>query len=325
MRTKSIIYSSIIFLALATSMSSCQYKDFDEYDGMVPVKVIVDYSHSDCKVTPAMSRVVFYPTMGQGNPFMYDIRDSAIVNLPTGQLQAFAFNNTSEINRTRGMADMSASPVIYTDKADYRGIYPKDSLDNTIYFDYPDVTYTAWQTVSVSGNEQVTSADDNRIVLRMHRVTRQVNIEVRGIRNASFVNSLRMSLSGIQREYSPVSSYPHTYVSLVADGTVYTKDPDRDNRSVFDDKTVIDTLRSTMNIFGIGSQRHILNIFLIGSSWHKTLSFDVTDQVEQQAEGMAPVLIIVNTDHDVKDDVPANSQFDIHGSDWEDKDIPIYM
>lgn len=321
---KRLIYSCILVLSTSLSLMSCQYKDFDGYDGTVPVKVVVDYGRSNCVTKPSISRVVFYPLDSQSNTFTYDIRDSSTVSLPTGMLRVFAFNNTSEINRTRGMSDIQASPVIYTDKADYRGIYRTDSLDNTEYYDYPDVTYASWQTASISGNAQTTRDNDNRIVLPMQRVTKDVTIEVRGIRNASFVNGVRMSLSGIQKEYSPIEGYNHSYVSVVADGRVLTNDPDKGNRSAFDNKTVIDTLQASMNVFGIGPQRHILNVFLEGSNWHKTLSFDVTDQLQQQSEGMS-VVLAVSIDYDVKSDVPKDNRFDIHVSDWDDKDILIQM
>lgn len=325
MRMKSSIYSSIICVALATTMASCQYKDFDEYDGTVPVKVVVDYSNSGCQQVPAISRVLFYPLENQSNPFIYDIKDSAIVNLPTGLMQSLAYNNNSEINRTRGFRDATASPVIYTDRADYRGIFKKDSLDNTIYYDYPDVTYAAWQTEEVKGNEKVSSADDNRIFLAMKQVTRPVTIEVRGIRNASFLRSVRMSLSGIQKEYSPVEGYVHSNVSIVADGTIDTKDPDKGNRSVFDDKTVIDTLRSSMNIYGVGQEGHTLTAFLDGCNWHKVLSFDVTKQLQAQREGMAPIHVIVETTYNVKDDVPVEGGFNINFKDWDDTEVPVDM
>ena len=94
---------------------------------------------------------------------------------------------------------------------------------------------------------------------------------------------------------------------------------------MFDNKTVIDTLRSSLNIYGIGQQQHILNVFLEGSNWHKILSFDVSDQLQKQSQGMSPIIVIVNTDFDVKDVVPKDSRFDIHVSDWEDKEIPIVM
>lgn len=322
---KNILYSGFLGLAMTIGITSCQYKDFDEYDGTVPAKVVVDYSHSDCGSKPLINRVIFYPMQDQAKSFQNDIKDSSIVQLPTGLIQVFAFNNTSEINRTRGMADIAASPVIYTEKADYRGIYQKDDFDKTEYYDYPDTTYISWKSVTISGNAQVSSPDDNRIVLQMERVTRPVLIEVCGLRNASFVHGVRMSLSGIQKEYSPVRGYNHTYVNLVADGIVETDDPDKGNRSVFDNKTVIDTLRSSLNIYGIGQQQHILNVFLEGSNWHKILSFDVSDQLQKQSQGMSPIIVIVNTDFDVKDVVPKDSRFDIHVSDWEDKEIPIVM
>lgn len=319
------IYSSIICLALASGIASCQYKDFNEYDGTIPVKVVVDYTNSGCASAPAISRVLFYPLEGQGSPFIFDIKDSAVVNLPTGMMQSFAYNNNSDINRTRGFQDVTASPVIYTDKADYRGIFQKDDLDKTLYYDYPDTTYTSWKTVGILGNEKISSADDNRIVLPMTRVTREVTIEVRGIRNASFLHGVRMSLSGINREYSPVEGFSHSNVSIVADGTIHTADPDKDNRSVFDGKTVIDTLRSTMNIYGVGQQGHILTAFLDGGNWHKVLSFDVTAQVQSQEQGLSPIHIIVETDYDTKDDVPVSGGFDVNFSDWDDKEVPVDM
>ena len=322
---KSSIYSSIICVALATTMASCQYKDFDEYDGTVPVKVVVDYSHSGCKEVPAMSRVLFFQLGGQGSPYIYDIKDSAIINLPDGYMQAFAYNNNSLVNRFSYSGGTMFTPVMLTDKADSRGIFPVDEADNTIYFDYPDKTCTAWKLVAITGNEKTSDEGSNRIVLTMKDVTRPVTIEVRGIRNASFLQSVRMSLSGLHREYSPVEIYSHSDVSIVSDGKIITTDPDRGNRSVFDDKTVIDTLRSTMDVYGVGNGQSTLTVFLDGGNWHKVLTFDVTDQLQSQAAGTAPITIIVETTYNVKDDVPVEGGFDVGFNDWDDVQLPINM
>lgn len=319
------IYTYIICAAVAASMVSCQYKDFDEYDGTVPVKVVLDYKNSGCVTPPVVSRVYFYPVHNEAHPYYYDVKDSSVVNLPTGQMQAFAYNNNSEINRTRGFQDEKAHPVIFTEKADYRGIYRKDSLDHSEYYDYPDVTYTAWRSMEVFGNEVVTRPDDNRVELAMKVITRPVTIEVRGIKNASFLSSVRMSLSGMQQDYSPVEGFTHSYVNIVADGKIDTKDPDRGNRSVFDDKEVIDTLRSSLQVFGIGNQQHELNVFLNGGNWHKVLSFDVTEQLNKQLNTTNTIHVVVETDHNIKNDVPVQGGFDIKISDWDDITVPIDM
>lgn len=320
------IYTHIICVAaVAASMMSCEYKDFDEYDGTVPVKVMLDYKNSGCSTPPAVSRVYFYPVQNSQNPYFFDIKDSMVVNLPIGLMQVFAYNNNSEINRTRGFQEENAHPVIFTDKADYRGIYKKDSLDLTAYFDYPDITYSAWQDMKVVGNGAVTKPDDNRLILSMKTITRPVVIEVRGIKNASFLRGVRMSLSGIQQDYSPVEGFTHSYVDIVADGKICTTDPDKGNRSVFDDTNIVDTLQASLNVFGVGKQKHELRVFLDGGNWHKVLSFDVTEQLNALITDEGPVHVIVETDHNVKDDIPVQGGFDVHVSDWEDVAIPVDM
>lgn len=306
-------------------MVSCQYKDFDEYDGTFPVKVVLDYKNSGCVTQPDVSRVYFYPTNNEEHPYYYDVKDSSVVNLPTGQMQAFAYNNNSEINRTRGFQDEKAHPVIFTDRADNRGIYRKDSLDHSIYYDYPDITYSAWLPVEIFGNETISKPDDNRIVLTMKTITRPVTIEVCGIKNAGFLRNVRMALSGMLQDYSPIDEFSHSYVNIVADGMIDAKDPDRGNRSVFDDKNVIDTLRSSFQVFGVGEQKHELDIFLDGGSWHKVLSFDVTEQLNKQINGNEPIHVIVKTDHNIKDDIPIQGGFDINVFNWDDMKVPIDM
>lgn len=322
---KKTIFSIVVGTAIAFDMASCQYKDFDEYDSTVPVKVVVDYGDCPTFDIPLVTRVLFYPLPDMDNPYICDIKDSAVVNLPTGLIQAFAYNNNSEINRTRGVLDAKVTPVIYTGKADSRGIYRKDSLDNTVYYDYPDVTYSTWATMKVTGNDKISKPDDNRVVLHMQKVTRPIAIEIQGIKNASFINSIRMSLSGIQQDYSPMEGFENSYVTIVADGEIDTKDQDKGKRSVFDGKTVIDTLYSSFNIFGTRPQKHILNVFLDGGNWHKVLSYDVTAQINSQTEKNDIIRVKVDTDHDIKEDVAVQGGFDIRFSDWDDNEVPIDM
>lgn len=301
---KNIITSVMAATLLLTA--SCQYKDFDDYAGMMQVKVIADYSDAQADSIPAVTRSIFYPVSGN-NPYTYDLKDSAVVDLPDGTYSVFAYNNDSEINRTRAYSFQDGAPVIYTDKADYRGIFPVDSLDHTVYYDYPDVTYAYYGISTVNGVPDLTTPDDNRIVLKMKKVTREVKVTVIGMKNTKYISGLRMSVSGMQKDYSPVSGYNNTFVSVVADGSV-----DKDS-----------TLTSDFYVFGSDKTGHVLTVHIDGGNFHKVLQFDVTDQVNAQLPGSAPIVIRVTTDYDVKDDVPVKNGFDVDVDDWQDEPIPI--
>lgn len=321
----SALFMFVMLVIMSTIITACQYKEFDEYDGTVPVKTIADYKGSGCKVFPVISRVCFYPIQSPQSPYFFDIKDSMIVNLPTGQIQAFAYNNNSEINRTRVLQGDKTLPIIFTGKADCRGIYKKDSVDHTVYYDYPDITYSAWRAIEIVGNGTITKPDDNRFVLSMKTITRPAVIEVCGIKNASFLSGVRMSLSGIQQDYSPIDGFTPSYVDIVADGKICTTDPDKGNRSVFDDKNIVDTLQAYLNVFGVGKQKHELRVFLDGGNWHKVLTFDVTKQLNDQSEGKNAIHIVVETDHNIKDDIPVQGGVNISISGWEEVTSPIDM
>lgn len=300
---KRLFFISVI---LSTVLASCQYKDFDDYAGTVGVTIVADYSRSGCAVTPAVTRAIFYPTGGSSQPFVYDVYDSLSVDLPTVGFNVFAYNNDSEINRTRGYAYREGNPVIFTDTADRRGIFKTSDLDHTIYYDYPDVTYAYYGSATISGMPGTASSAANKVVLSMKKVTRDITLIVRGMRHTSYIKSLRVSVDGIQRDYCPSSSYLHTYVPIVADGSV-----------------TADSLVSRFHLFGVGYVGHTLTLHIDGGNFHKVLQFDVTDQVNDQRFGMRPITVVVTTDYDIKDDVPVNSAFDVGVDDWVEEDIPV--
>lgn len=301
---KIILGMSVLFLS-----ASCQFKDFDEYAGSLEVPVIADYSHAGCSVMPDATRVIFYPQTGIGQPFIYDIRDSIFASLPNGSYTVFAYNNDSEINRTRSYAYREGSPILYTDKADGRGLFKKDSLDYTVYYDYPDSTYAYYGAATVSGVPETIDSVSNRIVLRMSKVTRLVDIRVKGIKNTDYIKSVRMSLDGLHLEYSPKKVYPNTDVCIAADGRLEQNTD----------------LTSKFAIFGASKSGHILGIHLFTGYHHKVLWCDVTNIVNNQLEGANPIKIEVRVNYDVKDDVPESKPFDVGVDDWEDITIPIDM
>lgn len=303
------IRTIILELSAVLLMISCQYKDFDDYAGTLKVPVVADYSNAECSTIPAVTRAIFYPFYGSEQPFVYDLRDSVYVNLPTGTFTVFAYNNDSQINRTRSYEYKEGSPVLFTGLADMRGLFQKDSLDHTGYYDYPDSTYCYYGTATISGMPETTDSTSNRIVLRMKKITRLVDIKVHGIKNTEYIKSVRFSLDGLNLEYSPKGLYPNTKVSIAADGGISSNGE----------------LASKFTIFGASEAGHILGIHMFTGYYHKVLWCDVTDIVNSQLSGSKPIIIDINVDYDVKDDIPESRPFDVGVEDWKQENISIDM
>lgn len=308
---------TLMFMTLLLSvmmLTSCHYKYFDDYEGFLKVKVVLDYSHMDTTdAKPKVMKVVFYPTDKSFQPVSYNIKDSAYVDVPVASYRVFTYNDDSEINRAGGVDDTSSVPLIYTGRANYRGLFPKDSLDNTLYYDFPDRLFTDCKLASVSGDIYTTQPDDNRIVLYPEERTRRVEVVADGLKNLKYVNGVRISLDGIQHEYVPnLWSYTNTYVPLVSDAS---KDDDR-NR-----------IESYLYSFGFNEGKHYLQIFLQGNGFNRILRFDVTEQVIRQLNNSDTMKIYVNAVYDAYDDVPVNvsSGFNIGVDDWYNNDVPLNM
>lgn len=81
--TFTVMLSAVI---ISGTLSSCQYKDFDDYDGTVSTMVVMDWSGlGRSSVKPEVMKVVFYPINGSMHPFPVNVKDSAMVYLPLGQ------------------------------------------------------------------------------------------------------------------------------------------------------------------------------------------------------------------------------------------------
>lgn len=293
-----------IILLFMTVLFSCQYKDFDEYAGTVPVTVVADNSKSGSDGIPAVTRCMFYSTDNTIEPFVCDLKDTATIELPSGTYTVFAYNNDSEINRTRAYKWTDGTPAIYTDKADYRGLFKTDSVDHTIYYDYPDKTYSWYGTATVSG---LPGTFPGKVTLKMKRVTREVRVEITGIKHPEYIHGVRVSLDGVQREYTPGGTFAHVYVPVVADAEVQGTD----------------TVSSVFHVYGVGNMGHSLTVHLDGGTFHKVLQFDVTTRVNDQRFGMNPITVRVHTGYDVKDDVPVSGSFTVGVGDWEDEPADV--
>lgn len=323
MKTKIYRYSLLAAaLAMTFWLSSCHYKDFDDYEGLLKVKVVIDYSVIDTVSSkPKMMKVVFYPTDKTFAPVSYNIKDSAYVDLPVASYRVFTYNDDSGINRISGIDDITAAPTIYTDPANPRDILRRDSLDDTTYYDWPDRTFTDYRLASVNGDIYTTTPDDNRIVLYPTEVTRRIEVTVDGVRNTKYISSVRLSLDGIQLSYSPLVLLEDTrantiqrqkYESLVADAGI-----DAESGKIC----------SAFYAYGFSAGKHYLQLFIKGQGFNKLLRFDVTDQVLSQLETDGTMKIHVNTDYDAYDDYPVDVSggIGVGVDDWPSEDIPINL
>lgn len=291
------------------TLVSCHYKEFDDYDGSMKVKVVMDYSGIDSVASrPSGMKVVFYSDGMSFSQVCY-VRDSAIVDIPAGNYNVVTYNEDSEINRYGLMEEYGNAPVIYTDEAGKYGLFHRDSLDTAVYYDFPDRLFSDTKQFSLNGTPCLSDYEEKRIVLSPRERTRRVEVAVDGIKNQKYITSLRMSLDGIQRRYvPPFWQVPESYVPIAFE-------------SVMDGGG--GRITGSLNVFGFDSGKHYLQLFVEGSGYRRLLRFDVTEQVLRQLPAKGTVRIYVNTDYDAFDDYPV----DINGGikpgveDWTDEEI----
>lgn len=309
-----LMFMTLPFLAMI--LTSCGYKDFNEYEGLLKTKVIIDYSRMDTVSNkPEQMKVVFYST-DMDYTYVCFIKDSAVVEIPVGNYKVFTFNDNSELNRfSVSFGDHSLNEIlmIYTDEADSRGILHKDSLDKTVYYDYPDRTFADSKPFTVKGDIYTTKIDDNRLVLYPEEKTRRVEVIADGIKNQKYIKGVRMTIDSVQREYIPeLWQYPNQYVPLVFDASMLAEQ---------------ERLEGSMNIFGITNGHHYLQIFIQGNGFNRILRFDVTEQVKNQFNSKETMKIYVNANYDAFDDYPidVSGGINIGVEDWYNEDIPANL
>lgn len=299
-------------LSIVMVFTSCHYKYFDDYDGLMRVKVVVDYSRMDTvKVRPAIMKAVFYSVDGLYSPFYVSVKDSTYENLPVGRYKVFAFNDDSHVNIFTDIDSVNNVPSITTGLAKTSGLLLKDSLDNTKYYDWPDRTF------AYSADCEITYKDgEQRITLYPSEVTRRVEITVDGLKNLGYVKNLRLSLDGVQHNYIPALwTQLNDYVSMAV------------NTDFEDNYTSIE---GSLYVFGLSSKNHYLSLHVKGDGFNRLLRFDVTKQVVDQLPNTGTIYIHVNADYDAYDDFPepvnpGGSGTSIGVDDWNNEDIDLEL
>ncbi len=297
--TFTVMLSAVI---ISGTLSSCQYKDFDDYDGTVSTMVVMDWSGlGRSSVKPEVMKVVFYPINGSMHPFPVNVKDSAMVYLPLGQYRIFAYNDDSSILRISGTDSSFGTPVVYTDKADNRGLPGNIGT----FYDYPNVTYATYTGAAVM------NFTDNRIILKPEVVTRDVEVIVDSVLNQKDISSVRMSLDGVSNTYTPLTA-PKNFVTMVSDAGLSPSE----NR-----------ITSSFHVYGLDRSVHTLQLFITGNGFKRILSFDVTGLVNDQIGSGGKVIIHVTAGYDAEKDVPvdATSGIGVGVDDWPSEDIPLNL
>ena len=264
--------------------------------------VVMDWSGlGRSSVKPEVMKVVFYPINGSMHPFPVNVKDSAMVYLPLGQYRIFAYNDDSSILRISGTDSSFGTPVVYTDKADNRGLPGNIGT----FYDYPNVTYATYTGAAVM------NFTDNRIILKPEVVTRDVEVIVDSVLNQKDISSVRMSLDGVSNTYTPLTA-PKNFVTMVSDAGLSPSE----NR-----------ITSSFHVYGLDRSVHTLQLFITGNGFKRILSFDVTGLVNDQIGSGGKVIIHVTAGYDAEKDVPvdATSGIGVGVDDWPSEDIPLNL
>ena len=275
--TFTVMLSAVI---ISGTLSSCQYKDFDDY---LP-NILGAMTDNDLLMITADHGC-----------------DPTYSDLPLGQYRIFAYNDDSSILRISGTDSSFGTPVVYTDKADNRGLPGNIGT----FYDYPNVTYATYTGAAVM------NFTDNRIILKPEVVTRDVEVIVDSVLNQKDISSVRMSLDGVSNTYTPLTA-PKNFVTMVSDAGLSPSE----NR-----------ITSSFHVYGLDRSVHTLQLFITGNGFKRILSFDVTGLVNDQIGSGGKVIIHVTAGYDAEKDVPvdATSGIGVGVDDWPSEDIPLNL
>lgn len=306
-----ILTISACVLMMVVTLTSCHYKDFDEYPGNVPVKFVFSYDSLEFK--PGMMRMLICPKEGQfTEPLVNDFRDSTTVSIPLGSYRVVSYSNDSEILRSSRANDQDGNLLITTGLADRTKFHVPDSLASWEFYDYPDrVAAYIDDSVSIVWNDERTLLSDNTFLLIPHEITKSVTIEIDGMRGMQWLTGVTFSLDGCNTDYYPAADSPgkETGSIVCSDASVNFKD------------SVITT---QFHIFGLPkTQGNTLHLFLSGNGFSHTLWFDIDGKV-QYLNNHGDMLIRLTTDFDVRSVAPHNN-FDVGIDEWRTDSVDIKM
>lgn len=305
-RMKRLIYSCILVLSTSLSLMSCQYKEFEDYDGTVPVKVVVDYSLLD--FTPEVTRVMFYPKEGQfTNPYKVDVKDSMYVNLPSGLYDIVAYNNDSEINRLDDDTEKD-SVRVYVPESRFQVSKNQDS----VLYDYPDrFAVSHLKNVGLYTDGSCHICDGRSVRIYPEETTKQINLVIRGVKNLQYGKSFHVILD---------STYVSSYLTGVSKGAI--------GRLSCEAITDSSSIRYSFNIFSLvpSVSKYCIRLAVSNGSSNKLYRFDVTNQITSHLDKKT-IDVAIDTDITIEPDIQKNGAgFDIGVDDWtEENEVEINM
>lgn len=298
--------SRLCLLTLMTAiLSSCHYKDFDEYDRRenVPVRFVMGWTGMEQQ--PGM-RLVIYPEEGQFlKPMIRDFNDSINIRLPEGRYSVVAFNSYSDILRISGIDDDQRMIRISTGMADLTKTRSLDSLKAQPLYDYPDTLTTSRDSAVVIDWEKFQSFEGvQRVVLKPFVATKMVSVIVEGIKHLEYVHSAVFCLADCYTAYFPVQNILDNIL-----GTVVSANSKYDCQN--------NKLYNNFNVFGFKAEYpHTLYIILTGEGFCKILPFDL-DSSNINVDEQGNITIRLTSDFDVKSVVPKGNTFDIDIGEWK--------
>lgn len=298
---------TMVVAAMTAILTSCHYKEFDEFAPKYKTRIIADYSLLGYDHQYTNMRTVLFPlTAEMDYPYQVDVHDTTIVSIPEGEYRVLAFSNDGlhETYNFDGYSPYSASISVV--HANNEGL--PDSLKNV--YDYPDRICAFDSTgINVVKDDLRPDWSFNDIFLHPQEITRQVRIHLYGIQHPEKAEKIRFTLDNLPLSYRLAYHEPSdSLCTMIVKGS-----RDFSEHSLF---------YGNMNVFGTGGDIHHVNALIEGPGFKIIMNFDVTEQIKRQANKQDIVLELY-TNHDLYDDIPSGFKVDVN--DWDDNEVIINM
>lgn len=313
------IHIAINILILTLFMSSCEYKDLDEFEYNTN-SVLVDFTWENVDSIPSSFRILFYPILTGSETFIPEIRvfdvynnHAELKNIYPGKYRITTYNTDTEHIKTAGFNNRKSfeatTPPYFS-----VGTGETSSLDTLFYgqtiYDTPDYL--------IHANEEFfeVKAEEKRQLLTLHPDSMVVAVELRvkKFQGLNKVKEIRGTLSNVAKKRFIA------YENLTKDTATVMfecKYSERDSM-----------VYSNFYLYGIQphevkTAEHVLTLFFWLEDRNIYFKIPVTDVLANFERDDKKVTIDVS-DIDINlTDKGSVGAFDIEINDWENVNIDI--
>lgn len=337
MKRRNAILLPAAALLLVTAFHGCRHKDlWYGSDLFTYVRVVFDWSEAPIETKVSVVDLHFFPDDGK-TPFLdQKPKEGGEVRVPYGLYRTFAYNSDRGTLLERDTESYDTYELYTRDEnilsplgvATRANLNAKGAEGERVVLSPEEVWCGREPRFDV-----VFSHQNDEKVIPMHAATHWVLLEIRGVKNFSYLSGVSCALSGLAEGYLPGPdritegkvTIPFAAVKMDAKTVAEMKRA----TSSAGDTDAKDSIFGELWYFGhcpVTPGQHYLTLYAILSSGEKFMyTYDVTDQMHRDGAEKDGVIRIVIEDLPLPVPISNGDGLNLTMDDWEGEHIEINM